>query len=241
MKKSHGLAFAALATALIAFAPDALADDATANDPPAPAPTEAASPAPAPTAEAPAEAPAEASAEVDDEGQPLPKLKRVAITANPLSILVGRWSVNFEFLPARHHAIIVVPSLWTMSATSNFGSDKTESSFRYLGGELGYHFYTGNRGANGFFVGPSLVYMNMKVTDTVTNSAGTTEASASSSLYGVALDIGGQHVWKNGFTIGGGGGLMWVKVKDDTKGTSEPSVKVSGTLPRFLFTIGYSF
>lgn len=237
MKKSHVLAFAALATALVAFAPDALADDAAATDPPAPAPSEASTPAPAPTAEA----PAEASADVDDEGQPMPKLKRFAITANPLSIVVGRWSVNFEYLPARHHAIIVVPSLWTMSATSNFGSDKTESSFRYLGGELGYHFYTGNRGANGFFVGPSLVYMNMKVTDTSTTSAGTTEASASSSLYGMALDIGGQHVAKNGFTIGGGAGLMWVKVQDDTKGSSEPSVKVSGTLPRFLFTIGYSF
>ncbi len=236
MKKSHVLAFAAFATALVAFAPDAMADDAAANDPPAPAPTEAASPAPAPTAEAAAEAP-----EVDDEGQPLPKLKHVAITANPLSIIIGRWSVNFEYLPARHHAIIVVPSLWTMSATSNINSDKNESSFRYLGGELGYHFYTGNRGANGFFIGPSLVYMNMKVTDKSTTSAGTTETSASSSLYGVALDIGGQYVAKSGFTIGGGGGVMWVKVKDDTKGTSEPSVKVSGTLPRFLFTIGYSF
>ncbi|HQP33780.1 MAG TPA: hypothetical protein PLI95_01310 [Polyangiaceae bacterium] len=241
MKKSYVPAFAVAAAGLVAFAPDALADDATANDPPAPAPTEASFPGPAPTTEAPAETPAVDSAEVDDEGQTLPKLKHVAITANPLSIFVGRWSVNFEYLPARHHAIIVVPSLWTLSANSNFDSNKSETSFRYLGGELGYHFYTGDRGANGFFVGPSLVYMNMKVTEKLTNSAGTTETSASSSLYGMALDIGGQYVAKGGFTIGGGGGLMWVKVKDDTKGTNEPSIKLSGTLPRFLFTIGYSF
>jgi hypothetical protein len=134
---------------------------------------------------------------------------------------------------ARHHGLILVPSYWTMSASSG----GAESSFDYLGAELGYHFYTGNRGANGFFVGPSFVFMNM---NTSSNVGGGAEASSSTSLYGVAVDFGGQHVAESGFTIGGGMGFMYVKTASEVN-TEGATVSVSGTLPRFLFTVGYSF
>lgn len=192
---------------------------------------EAAAPAPEP---AEAAAPAEATGEAAGEGSAAP-LKHFTLTANPLSIVLGRYSINFEYMLARHHGLIAVPSAWFMSAESG----DTKWSFRYLGGELGYHFYSGDRGANGFFVGPSLIYMNLNTSVTGGSDA---DSSASSSTYGVAVDVGGQHVARNGFTIGGGFGVAYIKTSSSaSSGDAKPTVTVSGTMPRFLFTIGYSF
>ncbi|MBI5535223.1 MAG: hypothetical protein HY898_21025 [Deltaproteobacteria bacterium] len=175
-------------------------------------------------------------------GEEKEALKHVSITANPLSIIVTRYSLNLEYMLAMHHGLILVPSIWKLSASLSTPYGPNESRFDYYGAELGYHFYTGERGANGFFVGPSFVYMNVKVSDTTYSAPGvSTEVSASSSIYGFAVDFGGQHVTKGGFTIGGGGGVMWVKAASKINEVASPTITVSGVMPRFLFTIGYSF
>src|SRR5690606_7695872 len=116
----------------------------------------------------------------------------------------------------------------------------SESSYTNIGAELGYHFYTGNRGANGFFIGPSLIFQNNSVS-TTTNVGGTTQSADSSiTSYGAALDLGGQHIFRNGFTIGGGVGVMYLAASAAAANESS-TVKVEGVLPRFLFTVGYSF
>ncbi len=227
MKFVKSIALLSCLSAVLVMAPGALADEPE---------TEPAAPPPAPAAPgedaagATAAQPPGAVAQPDEESE----IKRFTITANPLSIAVGRYSINVEYMLSKHNGLIAVPSLWMLSASSA----DVEWKYRYLGGELGYHFYTGDRGANGFFVGPSLVYMNM---NTSMSAPGIPDSSASTSVYGVAIDAGGQHVAHNGFTIGGGVGFMYLKVATKPEGASKPSINLSGVLPRFLFTIGYSF
>lgn len=228
MKFVKSVALCACFSAILVTAQGALAGE-PGTDPAAPPPPAPAAPGDGATSAGAPQAPG-AVAQPDEESE----LKRFTITANPLSIAVGRYSVNFEYMLAQHHGVIAVPSIWMLSASA--GSN--EWKYRYLGGELGYHFYTGDRGANGFFVGPSFVYMNMNTSAT---APGVAEVSASTSVYGGAIDIGGQHVSRNGFTIGGGFGLMYLKVGSKLEGAEKPTVNVSGVLPRFLFTIGYSF
>lgn len=53
------------------------------------------------------------------------------------------------------------------------------------------------------------------------------------------MEIGGQHVFDSGVTLGGGGGLIFVGEKKTRIGPLlDP---VSGVVPRLLFTVGYSF
>lgn len=161
-------------------------------------------------------------------------LKRFSITANPLSLAVLRFSVNFEYLFAKHHGLIVVPSFWTLGGKSG----DVETNNIYVGGEVGYHFYSGQRGANGFFAGPSLVYMYFKSSA----SDGESGYSRSNHLMGFAVDVGGQHITRGGFTVGGGMGLMWAKMLSSEDGAGEgQKFSITGVLPRFLATIGYSF
>jgi hypothetical protein len=169
--------------------------------------------------------------------KPESEFKSVSLTLNPLSLILTRIGVNVEYLPAPHHAIMLNPYGQFVSV----GSDQLGTKYTNLGAELGYHFYTGSKGANGFFVGPSLVYMHSSAKTTGTSAGVTNSVEASISAYGVAVDLGGQHVFDNGFTIGGGAGVMYLTAADTSNLQTSSTVKVSGVLPRFLFTVGYSF
>lgn len=209
----------------------ALTGEAFAQDPaPASTPTPASS-ASTPATPAPKEGP---------DGRPADDpFRSIALTANPLSLILGRIGVNIEWLPTTHHAIIVNPFGQFASAGDENGlTGKT--SYTNFGGELGYRFYTGSRGANGFFIGPFATILTSSSTTTRTSSTGRVEASTNFLAYGGGLDLGGQHVFKNGFTIGGGAGLMYLS--SSASGTSSSStIKFEGVLPRFLLTAGYSF
>lgn len=77
------------------------------------------------------------------------------------------------------------------------------------------------------------------MSSSVKAETGSASAESSISIYGGGVDLGGQHVFRNGFTIGGGGGLMYLTASEKT--TESSLFKVSGVLPRFLFTLGWSF
>ncbi len=85
--------------------------------------------------------------------KPEPEFKPIALTLNPLSLILTRIGLNVEYLPAAHHGIMLNPYGQFISAGDNANGTK----YTNWGAELGYHFYTGSKGANGFFVGPSLV------------------------------------------------------------------------------------
>ena len=171
--------------------------------------------------------------------------KSLSLTANPLAIIVARGSLNVEYLPAVHHAIALTPYVdaeigpWCL-----FSCSGSEPNIRdgETGVELGYRFYGGHKGANGFYVGPSLI-LGYNI-------------SFPSLVVGGAIDIGAQHIFDNGFTIGAGGGFMF-RHSVDKGSASNPSSGGSSEnsdndhqvntrtasdfgMFRVLFTIGYS-
>jgi hypothetical protein len=158
----------------------------------------------------------------------------LALTINPLTLALGRFGLNVEYLPAPHHGIMVNP--YYSSATLETSTVST--SYESFGGEIGYHFYTGSRGANGFFAGPSFVFTRTEVTGECVEVGCDPGQDVGFSTYGVAFDLGGQYVWDSGVTLGAGGGLMYLK-SSAIAGESS-TIRFEGTVPRILFTLGYS-
>ena len=173
--------------------------------------------------------------------------KSFAVEANPLGLFIGHYSVNVEWLPAMHHALVLNPHYDSVTAevTVSDGTNSVatfEENFTGGGAELGYRYYTGRAGPNGFFVGPSLLLGAY----TASNSDFTGSEATSFSRVGFAVDIGGQAVIDPGFVIGGGFGLQrtWVNGVDDYSGELPLSAEVlvgSGVRPRFLFSMGGAF
>jgi hypothetical protein len=166
--------------------------------------------------------------------------KQFTATANPLSFGIGRYGADLQWLPAQHHAILFNPffSSTTAHVDSEVNGVKAsyDEKFSGVGGEIGYRFYTGERGANGFFVGPSLLL------GTYTAKANGGDSVAFNSV-GYAVDIGGQHVFSNGLTIGGGFGMQHTKVNKDFTDLPLTAAILAGGgwRPRFLLSLGYSF
>ena len=165
--------------------------------------------------------------------------RSLALTLNPLSLLLTRIGVNVEWLPTAHHAIVLNP-FGQFASAGEEGQLGGKTSYTNFGAELGYRFYTGTRGANGFFVGPFTTLLSSNSTTTMTANGTKTESSSSFFAYGAGLDLGGQHVLKNGITLGAGLGLMYLAASA-SGGASSSTIKFEGVLPRLLFTAGYSF
>ena len=79
------------------------------------------------------------------------------------------------------------------------------------------------RSLSGPFLGPSLLL------GSTTNASPVTTTDAQP-YWGVALDVGGQHVFPGGFTLGGGIGVAYAHMAD-----------ASAVYPRVLLQIGWSF
>ena len=121
---------------------------------------------------------------------------------------IGRYSISGEYMLARHHAVTLSPFFTSTSVKVN---DKEIGSLSGFGGELGYRFYTGSRGANGFFVGPSVLFASYNSESVVGNT------SQSFTAMGGALDIGGQFLIGPGVVIGFGGGLQYTKNSEEIR------------------------
>ena len=159
--------------------------------------------------------------------------KHVSLTLNPLSLLLSRVGINGEYMLTQHHGLSLNPFY------QSFTIFYTE--FSNFGGELGYRYYTGTRGANGFFLGP-FVTMISAFTKTVVGSIRSSPLTDESTLiYGLGLDLGGQHVFEGGFTIGGGLGFEYLASKTTSTLASSSTFTAKGIAPRFLFTLGWSF
>lgn len=160
-----------------------------------------------------------------------------ALSWNPLGLIVGgRVSIGAEWAPITHHAVIVSPHFARTSADVVSGAnDSFKQTFTGFGGELGYRYYTGHRGMNGVFVGPSLI-------------AGVYNAALPGrdqpfTNFGVAMDVGVQHIIADHFLIGGGVGIEYLRVSHDFGDLPDgPSTIASqGVKPRLLFQGGYAF
>jgi hypothetical protein len=181
-----------------------------------------------------APAAAEKPQKVDDDAD----MKRFAIAANPLGIAIGRYSIQGEYLLARHHAVTLNPFFAYAPVEIN-GVDG--GSLTGFGGELGYRFYSG-KGPTGFFAGPSFIFASYS------QSAPSNVPNASSDSFtavGGAVDIGGQAVVGPGIVLGGGFGLQYTANSKDiaTENLNLASAVIAGggVRPRFLLTLGYAF
>lgn len=171
-----------------------------------------------------------------------PAFRPFAVTLNPLSFIVGRFGANFEYLPVPHHALVVNPFLQHSSEEG-----RGEATYLMGGAELGYRFYAGKKGASGLFLGLSMLYSKLhwfedsNARRPASERRDDTFLGRSEALYGVAGDLGGQHIASSGFTIGGGVGVMWLKLSDNPSPEGPSASDTSVFLPRFLFSVGQSF
>ena len=182
------------------------------------------------------------------------EVKRIALILNPLAAAIGRYSIQGEYIMAKHHAITLNPFYAHAPVTVSVnGKDVDAGSLNGFGGELGYKFYTGSKGPNGFYVGPSVIFASYSqsggATATVPSVPGATVTTKSSSdsftSIGGAIDIGGQAVIGPGIVIGGGFGLQYTKTSKDiaTENLNLASAVIAGggIRPRFLVSAGYAF
>ena len=241
MRRLHSLSisFAVLSAFFVLTSGEARADG-TPNQPPKAAPpatptstTTTTSADPASTL--PADADRKRRRHEDEE------LKNISITANPLGLIIGRYSIQGEFLPAPHHAIVLNPFFAHVPVSAG-GVDL--GSMNGFGGELGYKFYTSNYGPAGFWVSPSFLFGSYSQSASSVNGQSVASNSSFTSIGG-AIDIGGQAVVGPGVVIGGGFGLQYTKTSEnfDTGGLNLASAIVAGggLRPRFLLSVGYAF
>jgi hypothetical protein len=153
----------------------------------------------------------------------------VALTIDPVPLVLGRLSGNVEFLLAPHHALIVSPSALFFSIDRGGPTSLVSEGFGFatrnsasFGMELGYHFWWRGRDAlRGPYAGPSLLL------GTTTQSS--VDPSHALGYWGGAFDVGIQEVVRGGFTIGGGAGLGVLRMSPST-----------AVFPRVLLQIGWS-
>ncbi len=168
----------------------------------------------------------------------------LAIEAYPLAATIGRYSLGVEYLPARHHAFVLNPHFDHVNATVSSSINGVKSSYSegFTGGgaELGYRFYTGDHGANGFYIGPSFLFGAYSTSASI----GSSSVSTSFTSIGGALDIGGQALIAKHVVLGGGFGLQYTKASKDFGNSNLPLTAAilagGGIRPRFLLSIGYA-
>jgi len=188
--------------------------------------------------------------------EPEPVPKQFAFTVNALNLIVGyfgigRYGFNFEYQPLPHHGLVVTPHFdHGNGAPNSDGSFIVSDTLTGFGAELGYRFYSGTQGFNGFFAGPSLLIAKYDITstyhDTICSAQGCNNSfsvrNETFSSVGGALDVGGQ--WQLGhFVIGGSVGVRYTKIKDNVLPVDNIlDMYVGGGLyPRLALNLGYAF
>lgn len=225
----------ALAFTLVANPTIAHADEATSATAAEPASATAAAPAtPPPTNEG-----GQPAAEEDDH-------KRFLLALNPLAASIGRYSIQGEYMPAKHHALVLNPFFTHAPITMTVNGQEVDGgSLTGFGGELGYKFYTGSKGPNGFYVGPSIIFANYSQSAAAGSAPAGSQGSDSFMSYGGAIDIGGQAVIGPGIVVGGGFGLQYTKnsedISTDNLNLASAIIAGGGIRPRFLVSLGYAF
>lgn len=172
--------------------------------------------------------------------------KSISIELNPLGFAAGRYGANVEYVPFVHHALNVTAFYQTfpryvLSKVMPTPEDAGVNAAGKMGGEVGYRFYSGRRGANGFFIGASGVIQPLALPRVTPDFKADLQSFYG---YGGAVDVGIQGITDSGFTIGGGIGAMYLaynapesaKAPNGQQSFSQPHF-----LPRVLLAAGWSF
>ncbi len=158
----------------------------------------------------------------------------VSLEWNPLGLLLGgRISAQIEWAPITHHAIVVNPYYVHTESDVAIAPDVTvRQTFTGGGGELGYRYYTGHRGMNGVFIGPSVIGGGY--------SGALPNGSQAFWNFGLAADVGLQTILADHVVLGAGVGVEWLYVSHDFRDlpTAPYEIATTGVKPRFLLSIG---
>jgi hypothetical protein len=161
------------------------------------------------------------------------RLRPFTVLGDATAIINAHFAIEGQFVPWMHHAIRLAPfcalgdtHLWFVTEAAD---DRIELS---CGAEIGYRYYTGERGANGFFVGPSLILAHTHI-EAGTDSANTPVGPVDYVYGGPALDVGVQGITEQGFTVGGGAGAALLRHFE-----SGSHFRVDS---RIFVNVGYSF
>ena len=176
-------------------------------------------------------------ASLSDRGIDKPgEYRAQSIELNPLAFAIGRFGINYEYLPAVHHALVVNPHFDRASSDiAVTDSQSVSQSFSGFGAEAGYRYYTGHRGPNGFFAGPSLI-LGAYSASLPSDRVGFTQ-------WGVALDAGAKTFIGRDFTLGAGVGLQWTHASHQFGDLpiAASAIASDGLKPRLLAEAGYAF
>jgi hypothetical protein len=174
------------------------------------------------------------------EGEPM---KTLALEANPLAIGIGRFSMTLEYMLAPHHAIEISPYVFFAVPSANTEVDA-------YGGEIGYRYYTGKHGPEGWFLGGSFAFGTF---DYQHNAPTVNRASDGLLLdesvntqydsIGGAIDAGYQLLLQEHVVVGLGAGVEYRYLTLDPNFQpydhgSQWFVYGPGFRPRLLFSMG---
>jgi hypothetical protein len=172
--------------------------------------------------------------------------KAFALVFNPLGIFIGHYSVELQYLPIPHHALVLNPHFDHVSADVSQGTGTRrityQQGFTGFGTELGYRFYTSGKGAAGFYAGASFLF-GYYSTSVSGASSGASSPSVGFTTLGGAIDIGGQAIVGPGVIVGGGFGLQYTSASEDFSNLPLTAAILAGggIRPRFLLSVGYAF
>jgi len=161
---------------------------------------------------------------------------RLGLKLNPLGLILGRYSMDVEYLLVPHLAVNVNAHFWHFAdGSSDPECDGFDcADFDAWGGELGARYYSARSSPTGFFVGPTVVadVIRYRHSD-----------SYGDRLVQMGFDLGGQMVLggdtgSGGLILGFGAGLTPVRLSSDFyKGDSYIGV----FSVRALLQVGYAF
>ncbi len=167
----------------------------------------------------------------------------VTVEWNPLPLLVGKLSGNVVVVPISHHALVITPFYVSTTTAPIYVWDDSgnatqlpQQRFHGLGGELGYRYYSGERGPRGWFVGPSLILGWLTATAENGSSLGYLD-------YGVAADIGYQLLVGDSVAVSLGAGLQYTRTSKAIPNQQFPADIYANNLarPRVLLSLGWAF
>ncbi len=163
--------------------------------------------------------------------EPSRPASRHVLVANLLATLIGRFGVDYAFLPVAHHALQVgghvqlLPPLGRTDEVTGFG------------GELGYRFYSGRSGPSGLFVGASGLLGRYHWIE-----GGDEAHQGTNTRYGVAVDAGYSLFAGKNFVFALGAGVELAALSG-SPGVPELARLIvrTGIGPRGLVQMGFAF
>ncbi|HTQ02801.1 MAG TPA: hypothetical protein VMI54_03050 [Polyangiaceae bacterium] len=172
-----------------------------------------------------------------------PPARVVALEWNPLPLFVlDKLSLNVVVTPVAHHALVVSPygvsastaAIDVYDSAGNASPTRT-FTFRGLGAELGYRYYTGEAGPRGFFAGPSFVFGAFDAAAADGSHTHFTDA-------GLAADVGYEALVGERVALSLGGGAEYLFAASSLPEQQFPARVYAnrGVSPRFLFAVGWS-